>query len=121
MEELVNELKELVNFKETTHKGDIVLVVGKEPQLLAYALVTDIVRDQGKRDEWWFVTLQFLTVPPQEATWILRTEQMTGQEIFTMGGAERYIKAVDFDRPLPEEPDSEPPPRKEKATLRVVK
>jgi hypothetical protein len=28
-------------------------------------------------------------------TWTLRTAQMTGQEIFTMGGEERFVQAVD--------------------------
>ena len=96
MEQIVSELKKIVNFKEVTEEGDIVLMAGKEPRMLAYALVTDITRDTSKRDEWWFVTMHFLAVPPQKTVWILRTAQMTGQEIFTMDGAERFVKAVDF-------------------------
>ena len=55
-----------------------------------------IERDYGKKEEWWQVSLQLLTIPPQKVAWTLRTAQFTGQEIFTMGGEERFIKAIDF-------------------------
>jgi hypothetical protein len=96
MEKLVKELGQIVPFKETTDIGDLVLVVAKEPQMLVYALVTDITRDTSRKAEWWHLALTFLTVPPQEVTWTLRTPQMTGMEIFTMGGEERFIKAVNM-------------------------
>ena len=97
MHKLVEELKQHVKFKDTTEEGDLVLVVGKEPQLLFYALVTEIERDSTRRDEWWHVHMQVLTVPPQPLTWTLRKEQFTGREIFTMGGEERFVQAVRFD------------------------
>ncbi len=96
MEKLVKELGQIVPFKETTDIGDLVLVVAKEPQMLVYALVTDISRDTSRKAEWWHLALTFLTVPPQDVTWTLRTPQMTGMEIFTMGGEERFIKAVNM-------------------------
>ncbi len=96
MEKLVKELGKIVPFQETTDIGDLVLVVAKEPQMLVYALVTDITRDTSRKAEWWHLALTFLTVPPQEVTWTLRTPQMTGLEIFTMGGEERFIKAVNM-------------------------
>lgn len=96
MEKLVTELKQIIPFKESTDIGDIVLVVAKEPQMLVYALVTDIMRDTARKDEWWHLGLTFLTVPPQELTWTLRTSQMTGLEVFTMGGEERFVKAVNL-------------------------
>ncbi len=96
MEKLVSELKQIMPFKDNTDIGDLVLVVSKEPQMLAYALVTDIKRDNTRKDEWWHVSLSFLTVPPQQATWTLRTPQMTGMEIFTMGGEERFVKGVEL-------------------------
>ncbi len=96
MEKLVQELGQLVPFKETTDIGDLVLIVAKEPQMLMYALVTDVVRDTSRKAEWWHMSLTFLTVPPQNATWTLRTPQMTGMEIFTMGGEERFVKAVNL-------------------------
>jgi hypothetical protein len=119
MEAIVQELKKRVRFKPTTSVGDLVLVVGEEPNLMIYALVTGFERDQSKRDEWWQVSLQILTVPPQKVTWALRTPQFTGQEIFTMGGEKRFVAAVDFD-----EEALVPPPTKEKEakpSLRRVK
>ncbi len=95
MEKTLAELKKLVPLKDTTVAGDIVIVVTETPKMVAYALVRDIVRDTTKRDEWWHLDLLFLTVPPQPVTWTLRTAQMTGQEIFTMGGDKRFIAAID--------------------------
>jgi len=65
--------------------------------MLAYAHVGNIERDSSRKDEWWHVKMKILSIPLQEVTWTLRTEQLTGQEIFTMGGEERFIKAVDFN------------------------
>jgi 2-C-methyl-D-erythritol 4-phosphate cytidylyltransferase len=121
MEKLVDELKSLIKFKDTTDIGDIVLIVTDNPQMLSYALVTDITRDTSKRAEWWHITMQVLAIPPQKTTWILRTPQMTGMEIFTMNGEKRFVKAVAF------EDDHEKPVRKKekvkkkKPQLRVVK
>ncbi len=118
MEKLVAELKQIVPFKETTDIGDLVLIVAKEPQMLVYALVTDISRDESRKDEWWHLGLTFLTVPPQEITWTLRTAQMTGMEIFTMGGEERFVKAVNLVPTLsraPEKPDPAAVKKKTKA------
>jgi hypothetical protein len=97
MEQLVAELKKILSFKETTEAGDIVLVVGKNPQILLYAMVGDIKRDETRREEWWHVTLHLLSIPMQTVIWTLRTVQFTGQEIFTMGGEERFIKALYFE------------------------
>ncbi|MEK6202397.1 MAG: hypothetical protein N2A40_08275 [Desulfobulbaceae bacterium] len=97
MEKLLAELKRVVRFKDSTDRGDLVLIVAKEPQVMvSYALVTDIVRDTSRRDEWWNVGLILLSIPPQEMTWTLRTSQLTGMEVFTMGGEERFVKAVDL-------------------------
>lgn len=96
MYKLVTELKKLLPFKDTTDIGDIVLMVAKEPQMLSYALVTDIERDPSRKDEWWHVDFSVLAIPIQKMTWTLRTAQMTGMEIFTMGGEERFVKAVDM-------------------------
>ncbi len=98
MQKIVEELKQLIPFKDTTNKGDIILIVAKEPQLLVYAYVNDIERDVSRRDEWWHVHLTMLAMPLQKMTWTLRTDQMTGKEIFTMGGEERFVKAVKFDK-----------------------
>lgn len=97
MEKLIAELKQAMHFKDTTDIGDLVLIVAKEPQVsVSYALVTEIERDTSRKNEWWHVSLSLLSIPPQEMVWTLRTPQLTGMEVFTMGGEERFIKAVDF-------------------------
>ena len=48
MEKLVSDLKKIMAFKETVEVGDIVLLAAKKPQMLVYALVSDIVRGGGE-------------------------------------------------------------------------
>ena len=119
MEQLVADLQEILPFKETTEVGDIVLLVAKEPQMLLYALVTDIERDSSRKDEWWHLRMQILSVPPQSVTWTLRLEQFTGREIFTMGGEQRFVQAVHLDKPRIESPA--PQALDKKNGLRLVK
>lgn len=124
MEAIVQELKKIVNFKSSTDIGDVVLVVAEEPNSMAYALVTGFEPDQSKRDEWWHMSLQILSVPPQKVTWTLRTPQFTGQEIFTMGGEKRFVAAVDFDNKAlvpPPTPKKKVKGKEGKPSLRLVK
>ncbi|WP_163336699.1 hypothetical protein [Desulfopila sp. IMCC35008] len=114
MQKLVNELHQIVDFKDTTDIGDIVLIAAKEPQMLLYALVTDIERDSSRKDEWWQVHLSVLSLPIQQMTWTLRTAQMTGMEIFTMGGEERFVKAVNIHTQRPAGPKPETKQQKTK-------
>ena len=93
----MEELNEVLPFKSTTGVGDLVLIVSEEPRLMLYGLVSSIERDPTKKEEWWHIGLTFLTVPLQNVIWTLRTAQMTGQEIFTMGGEKRFFKAVAVD------------------------
>ena len=126
MQKIVTELKQIVRFKDSTDIGDLVLIVAKDPQIsVFYALVTDIERDTSRKNEWWHVSLTLLSIPPQEMTWTLRTPQLTGMEVFTMGGEERFIKAVDFGAPLestaPEQPAPAPREDKKGSFLKRVK
>lgn len=123
MEALVEELKKIVTLKPTTDIGDIIIMVIEEPQSLIYGLVTDIERDEHKKDEWWHVSLTLLSMPPQKTTITLRTSQFTGEEIFTMGGDKRFIAAVDLGaQPRLEPADPAPDAEKKKfGGLRVVK
>ena len=121
MDKTVENLKKLVRFKDTVEAGDIVLIAGKKQQILLYGLVSDIVRDDTKRDEWWQVSMQILSLPPRKVTWILRTEQMTGLEIFTMDGEDRFMKAVDFGQEIPGGGPEKQNNKKGKTTLRRVK
>ncbi len=125
MEKLVAELKNIIPFKETTMVGDIVIIAAKKPEMLVYARVGDIVRDESRKEEWWQVTLHLLSIPLQQVAWTLRTPQFTGQEIFTMGGEGRFIKAVRFAETSPhtlplgrEKPGTG---KERKTALRVIK
>ncbi len=121
MQKMVEELKQLIPFKDTTDTGDTILIVAKKPQILAYAHVDKIERDTNRRDEWWHVHMTMLAIPLQKMTWTLRTEQMIGKEIFTMGGEERFIKAVDFgQQKIVKQPGSDKPKNKI-STLKRVK
>lgn len=101
MEQFVAELKKVIPFKETTEPGDIVLIAAKKPQMLMYAVVGDILRDDSRKAEWWHVTLHLLGIPMQTVIWTLRTPQFTGKEIFTMGGEARFVQAVRIERQAP--------------------
>ncbi len=96
MEAMVRELRKIISFKETTVPGDVILVAVERNRAVFYALVTDISRDESRRDEWWQVTMQVLGVPPQEVVWTMREPQFTGKETFTMEGDGRFVQAVDF-------------------------
>ena len=98
MKKTVAELRKIMEFKETTETGDIVLIAAKNPDMLIYAVVRAIDRDESRRDEWWHVRMTMLSVPPQPVVWTLRQPQMTGQEIFTMGGNERFMQAIGAPR-----------------------
>jgi hypothetical protein len=114
MKKIVEELKQLVTLKGTTTAGDVVIIAAKEPQLLFYAYVNKIERDRSRKDEWWHLHLTILSLPLQQITWTLRLEQMTGKEIFTMGGEERFLQAVDLGekQETPHEPPKKIPPLK---------
>ena len=123
MEKLLEELKAVIPFKAETDIGDIVLVVGQNPQMIMYGIVTSIERDPGKKDEWWNIGFTFLTVPLQKVVWTLRTEQMTGKEIFTMGGEKRFFMAVALEKgpPKPLSSDKDTNHTTKKSTLKRVK
>jgi len=128
MEKLVAELKKLVEFKEDIDCGDVVLIAAENPQMLAFAVITDIVRDTSRKDPWWHVSMRMLSVPLQSVTWTLRTDQMCGREIFTMGGDKRFMAPVLILSADEGKADSDAPAsknnvdrRKEGPSLRIVK
>ncbi len=121
MEALVEELKKIVTLKPTTDIGDVIIMVIEEPQSLIYGIVTDIERDEHKKDEWWHVSLTLLSMPPQKTILTLRTPQFTGEDIFTMGGEKRFIAAVDLGGKPHLAPQPPPLAKNNKYGLRVVK
>lgn len=106
METMVQELKKLIAFKDSTSPGDLVLIVIEKTKSVFYALVTEISLDDTRRDEWWHLTLQILSLPPQKVVWTLREPQFTGKELFTMDGDGRFMQALDFSvkQPAPDPP-----------------
>ena len=60
-------------------------------------MITSIEPDKSRKEAWWNVTMQILAVPPREVVWTLREPQFTGQEIFSFGGVEHFMKAVRFE------------------------
>ena len=123
LEQLIEELKKVIQFKESTEPGDLVLVLLENPQIAHYGKISAIERAFSKRDEWWHVTFYLLTIPPQKVVWTLRTEQFTGREIFTMGGEKRFMQAIRIGEP--EFPPERKPEQKKavqrKSGLRLVK
>ena len=97
IENLVDEIKKVVSFKETTVPGDLVIFVSGEPQAVMYALVRSIEKDESRKDRWWHVDMHLLTLPPQPVILTLREEQFTGREIFTMQGVPHFIQAVTLE------------------------
>ena len=97
LEELVMELKKHVVFKENTVPGDLVLIAADNPRMLVYARVEAVEPDTERRESWWHVTMQLLTVPPQLIVWTLREPQFSGREIFSMGGDQRFMQAVQLE------------------------
>lgn len=117
MQKIVDELQKILPTKNSTNIGDVVVIASKEPQMLLYAHVDDIERDTSRKDEWWHMHMSILSLPLQKITWTLRTEQISGQEIFTMGGEERFIQAVDFGKSA--EKQDKPKSKKEKKITQI--
>ena len=109
----IEELKEVMPFKETTDIGDIIITM--LPDIALFGVVTNIEADKLKKGGWWHVTFMLLHIPLETLTWILRTEQMTGKEIFTMEGEFRYFAALDLPTKLIQKE------AKPKAKLRIIK
>ena len=95
----INELKTKVNLKNTLDINDIVIII--MPDIGMFGVVTDIQRDMLKKREWWHVSFTMLTIPTQQQTWTLRTEQMTGMEDFIMNDVPIYFSAVDMKKEEP--------------------
>ena len=112
IDKIIQDLHKIMPFKDSTTEGDIVLIIADQ---LFYAVVTEIERDDSRRDEWWHVTFQLLTIPPRRVIWTLRTPQFSGQEVFTMGGDKRFIKAIAWrEGELPPPADNAPEESKSK-------
>ena len=100
IEEFIEDNKK--NIKHTLEPKDLAMLVQesivnkKTVCTHFYIYIIEITRNISKNiGEWWNVRFY---IPPTSSTLILRTEQMTGQEIFTMGGRKMAMLPVDFSR-----------------------
>ena len=90
------------NIKHTLEPRDLAMLVQesivnkKTVCTHFYVYIIEMTRNISKNiGEWWNVRFY---IPPTSSTLILRTEQMTGQETFTMGGRKMAMLPVDFSR-----------------------
>ncbi len=123
MEKIIEDLRQILSFKGTTDIGDIIIVASKKPQMLLYGLVTSIERDESRKDEWWVLGFTLLSFPPQNLSWTLRLPQMTGMEIFTMGGEEKFIGPLELvESKLAKKPEGEKRQQlQKKGTIKRIK
>jgi len=94
-EKFINEIKLKIKLKTTLDINDVIIMIA--PDVLLFGVVTKIDIDMGKKIDWWHVTFTILSIPMQQMTVIMRTQQMTGQEIFTINGQYRFFSAVDIN------------------------
>ena len=94
-DKFIEEIKTKISLKSTLDINDIIVMI--LPDLMTFGVVTSIERDMMKKAEWWFVTFTTLSIPMKSITRILRTEQMTGQEVFTIDGKQHFFSAVDIN------------------------
>ena len=125
-EKNITELKKNILLKDDTNEKDLIILA--MPDMIIYGFVHEIVRDQAvKTGTWWHVTFTLLVVPLMTTTLIMRTEQMTGQETFTVNGEDRFFAALDTDKryqeKLPIEEEKEKPKSKvsKKNPFKLVK
>ena len=125
-EKNIAELKKNVLIKDDTNEKDLIILA--MPDMIIYGFVHEIVRDQAvKTGTWWHVTFTLLVVPLMTTTLIMRTEQMTGQETFTVNGEDRFFAALDTDKmyqeKMPIEEEKEKPKSKvsKKNPFKLVK
>jgi hypothetical protein len=121
MKKLVDELRRVIDFKKTTVQGDIVLIAAHNPDMLIYALVRAIDRDESRRDEWWHVRMTLLSMPPRAVAWTLRNEQLTGRDRCTMGGNQRFMQAVKLPEEVIPEPEPEPEPEAKSKAVKPIR
>ena len=100
-EQFVDELKVKMKFKNTIDVDDIVIYVLKDA--VFFGKVTKIERDFKKKDEWWIISFVVFSIPINNASLIVRTPQMLGEEIFTIGGEERFFAPIDLTEEEPKE------------------
>ncbi|MDR2367167.1 MAG: hypothetical protein LBF58_03515 [Deltaproteobacteria bacterium] len=127
IERVVEELRLKIPFKPETNVGDVILIVRENDAGAVesvYARVMAFTSETKNRQEWWHADMAILSVPLGYVTFIASGDQLTGREIFTVGGRKIFITAVNTEScparfPFPgREPAQEPAP---KFSLTLVK
>lgn len=114
-EKHINEFKTIIPFKNTIDIGDIILFI--LPDIFIYGIVKKIEKDNLKKGDWWYVTFTAFSIPPKNITLILRSEQMTGMETFTINGEYRFFSAIDINNIEKKEIKEQPKATRTKLTL----
>ncbi len=118
LDEVLENLKKNIKFKDGTNIGDTILIGMKSG--LFFGIVQDI--ESNVKKGWRDISFKLLVMPPIDVTWTLRTSQMTG-EIFTMDSEEQFVIAIDTQRKK-ERPQKKRTPKKNhnrKGKLTLVK
>jgi hypothetical protein len=120
-EKNIMNLKKNIPIKNDLNEKD--LIIFALPDMILYGFVHKIERDMVvKIGTWWHVTFTILSLPLLTTTLIMRTEQMTGQETFTVDGENRFFAALDTDKLYQEKiPLNKKIKSNKKTTLKVIK
>jgi len=94
MKQLIKQVKSIVTQAKSAEQGSTVLVFFGEDSSLMWGIIREFVRDETKKDDWFHVTIDMLSMPPRRVVWTLRVPQINGSEEFTMQGNPRYILPV---------------------------
>ena len=118
LDEVLENLKKNIKFKDDTNIGDTILIGMKSG--LFFGIVQEI--ESNVKKGWWDISFKLLVMPPIDVTWTLRTSQMTG-EIFTMDNEEQFVIAVDTQRTKKRSPKKRIPKIKpiKKGKLTLIK
>lgn len=118
-EKELEKIKTRIPIQDDLNEKDLIVQITED--MLIYGFVHKIVRDFAtKTGTWWHITFTMLAVPLITTTLTLRTEQMTGKEIFTVGGKKRFFAAIDTDK-MNSNIDPNPEKPVKKSGLRLVK
>ena len=94
-------VKLILGRKDTLEEKDLALWLFEVDGVRStYVYIVDITRDTSRNvGEWWHVTFHVIAkVPSVRRTLILRTEQMTGAETFTVDGQKMAFLPIDLSK-----------------------
>jgi hypothetical protein len=93
LNDILSEVVDRMNFKETTSEGDVILVILEYTMLWAVVTKISDEDDSGIRD----VYIKLLSIPPLEMKLNITNDQLDGKEHLVIENNKAYIKALSFD------------------------